>query len=261
MVGRYLYRNREVTYDLCYCSDKFAVSILYFLFIPKLFHSPIPVYVLLLSIYFSHHPSPCLFICSVSARLGEHDTRTEVDCPRNGGPCASAAQRVGVVETKVHELYKETAPNQQHDIGLVRLERNIRYSDSIQPVCLPSVVAPETKRQGQQYTVIGFGRTLQDKRSPVKQKLTVGYVEPGQCSNKYGNLKVSIASTQLCAGGKYLQDSCDGDSGAPLMRFRDNAWVQEGIVSFGYKCGLQDWPGVYTSVAAYDIWIKNNVRA
>lgn len=241
---------------------KITASILCYLFILKLVLTPIPVYVQSLSISsFSHHPPPCLFTCSVSARLGEHDTRTEVDCPRNGGPCASAAQRVGVVETKVHELYKETAPNQQHDIGLVRLERNIRYSDSIQPVCLPSVVAPETKRQGQQYTVIGFGRTLQDKRSPVKQKLTVGYVEPGQCSNKYGNLKVSIASTQLCAGGKYLQDSCDGDSGAPLMRFRDNAWVQEGIVSFGYKCGLQDWPGVYTSVAAYDIWIKNNVRA
>lgn len=242
---------------------KIAVSVLCSIFIPQLVHIPVQSKFYCYPYLFSHRSSPCIFTCSVSARLGEHDTRTEVDCPRNGGPCASAAQSVGIMETKVHDLYKEKAPNQEHDIGLVRLERNIRYSDSIQPVCLPSVVAPETKQKGQPYTVIGFGRTLKDlgPRSAVKQKLIVNYVEPGTCSTKYGNLKVSIASTQMCAGGKFSQDSCDGDSGGPLMRFRDNAWVQEGIVSFGYKCGLQGWPGVYTSVAAYDIWIKNNVRA
>ncbi|XP_062123891.1 LOW QUALITY PROTEIN: serine protease 7 [Drosophila sulfurigaster albostrigata] len=197
----------------------------------------------------------------VSARLGEHDTRTAVDCPPNGGACSPAAQRLGIEEMRVHELYKERPPNQMHDIGLVRLERDVRYSNSIQPVCLPSVVAPETKRAGQQYTVVGFGRTLKTARSPIKQKLVVGYVEPAKCRNKFAERKISIMPTQLCAGGEFSQDSCDGDSGGPLMRFRDNSWVLEGIVSFGYKCGLKDWPGVYTSVAAYDIWIKQNIRA
>lgn len=196
-----------------------------------------------------------------SARLGEHDTRTAVDCPNGGGTCAPEAQRLGIEEMRVHELYKETSPNQLHDIGLVRLERNVRYSKSVQPVCLPSVVAPETKQAGQQYTVVGFGRTLQTSRSPVKQKLAVSYVEPAQCKRKFAERKITIVPTQLCAGGKYAQDSCDGDSGGPLMRFRDSSWVLEGIVSFGYKCGLKDWPGVYTRVAAYDIWIRQNVRS
>lgn len=193
-----------------------------------------------------------------SVLLGEHDTRSSVDCA--GNVCAPEAQRVGVEETRVHELYKNGAPNQVHDLALVRLERSVRYSDSVRPICLPSVVAPEMRRAGQQYTVVGWGRTLQSKTSPVKQKLVVGYVEPAQCQAKFAERKVSIAPTQLCLGAKYAQDSCDGDSGGPLMRFRDNAWVLEGIVSFGYKCGLKDWPGVYTSVAAYDIWIKQNVR-
>ncbi|KAH8358834.1 hypothetical protein KR093_002776, partial [Drosophila rubida] len=197
----------------------------------------------------------------VSARLGEHDTRTAVDCPSGGGACSSAAQRFSIEEMRVHELYKESTPNQMHDIGLVRLERDVRYSNSIQPVCLPSVVAPETKRAGQQFTVVGFGRTLKVARSPVKQKLVVNYVEPAKCRSKFAERKISIVATQLCAGGEFSQDSCDGDSGGPLMRFRDNSWVLEGIVSFGYKCGLKDWPGVYTSVAAYDIWIKQNIRA
>ncbi|XP_030369256.1 serine protease 7 [Scaptodrosophila lebanonensis] len=150
------------------------------------------------------------------------------------------------------------SPNQVHDIALIRMERNVRYSDSIRPICLPSVAGPEPRRAGQQYTVVGFGRTLQTKESPVKQKLTVAYVEPAQCQRKFAERKIQIAPTQICLGGKFGQDSCDGDSGGPLMRFRGSAWVLEGIVSFGYKCGLNGWPGVYTNVQAYDIWIRQN---
>ncbi|XP_033149902.1 serine protease 7 [Drosophila busckii] len=195
-----------------------------------------------------------------SVRLGEHDTRSSVDCPSGGGSCAPAAQRLGIAEARAHELYKESSPNQQHDIGLIRLLSNIRYSNSIQPICLPSVVAPESRQVGQQFMVVGWGRTLQTARSPIKQKLAVSFVAPEQCRRKFAERKISIVPTQLCAGGKYAQDSCDGDSGGPLMRFRDNAWVLEGVVSFGYKCGLKDWPGVYTSVAAYDIWIRQQIR-
>jgi len=95
----------------------------------------------------------------------------------------------------------------------------------------------------------------------VKQKVTLSYVDPAKCRQRFSQIKVAVESTQLCAGGQFRQDSCDGDSGGPLMRFRGDSWVLEGIVSFGYKCGLKDWPGVYTNVAAYDIWIRQNVRA
>ncbi|KAH8384071.1 hypothetical protein KR009_012010 [Drosophila setifemur] len=196
-----------------------------------------------------------------SVRLGEHDTRTAVDCPANGGNCAPAVQRLGVEEIRVHERYSEKAPNQVHDIGLIRLERNVRYSDNIQPICLPSAVGAETRQSGQEFTVAGWGRTLRMNNSPIKQKVKVGYVEPARCRQRFAQIKINVEATQMCAGGQFRQDSCDGDSGGPLMRFRDNSWVLEGIVSFGYKCGLKDWPGVYTSVAAYDIWIRQNIRA
>ncbi|EDW39367.1 GL14056 [Drosophila persimilis] len=196
-----------------------------------------------------------------SVRLGEHDTRSAVDCPSGGGGCSPEAQRLGFEEIRVHELYSEKSPNQIHDIGLVRLERNVRYSDSIRPICLPGVVGPESRQGGQEFTVAGWGRTLKMARSPVKQKVVVNYVEPARCRQRFAQIKINVEPTQMCAGGRFRQDSCDGDSGGPLMRFRDNAWVLEGIVSFGYKCGLKDWPGVYTSVTAYDIWIRQNVRA
>uniref|UniRef100_A0A6P4EYA8 Serine protease easter-like n=1 Tax=Drosophila rhopaloa TaxID=1041015 RepID=A0A6P4EYA8_DRORH len=196
-----------------------------------------------------------------SVRLGEHDTRTAVDCPAGGGSCAPEVQRLGFDEIRAHEGYSEQSKNQVHDIGLIRLERNVRYSDNIRPICLPSSVGPEARQVGQQFTVAGWGRTLKMARSPIKQKVTLNYVDPAKCRQRFSQIKIAVESTQLCAGGQFRQDSCDGDSGGPLMRFRGDSWVLEGIVSFGYKCGLKDWPGVYTNVAAYDIWIRQNVRA
>jgi secreted trypsin-like serine protease len=35
-------------------------------------------------------------------------------------------------------------------------------------------------------------------------------------------------------------------------------YILVGIVSYGYKCGFQNMPGVYTRVSAYLEWIKAN---
>lgn len=82
-----------------------------------------------------------------------------------------------------------------------------------------------------------------------------------ECAQKFSDRKVNIASTQICAGGIYARDSCDGDSGGPLMRKISNSWVLEGVVSFGNRCGLENWPGIYTRVSEYEQWIKRNLRA
>lgn len=50
-----------------------------------------------------------------------------------------------------------------------------------------------------------------------------------------------------------------GDSGNGLIRFKGN-WIIEGIVSFGYLCGLQGWPAIYTRVDAYLNWIESHVK-
>lgn len=66
----------------------------------------------------------------------------------------------------------------------------------------------------------------------------------------------------MCAGGVEGEDSCKGDSGGPLMwEKKDNFFEIVGVVSFGpRKCGLENVPGVYTKVYAYDSWIRQNVR-
>ena len=53
---------------------------------------------------------------------------------------------------------------------------------------------------------------------------------------------------------------CSGDSGGPLIIPKsdtDDTAVLIGIVSFGYRCGLSDAPGVYTRVTEYISWIQS----
>lgn len=105
-----------------------------------------------------------------------------------------------------------------------------------------------------------FSRLLIGRQSAIKQKIDLPIVDQRTCENKYSALGIFIDDNQLCAGGIYAQDTCDGDSGNPLMKIKSGSFVVEGLVSFGRGCGLQDWPAVYTRVSSYDRWIKSNLR-
>ena len=53
------------------------------------------------------------------------------------------------------------------------------------------------------------------------------------------------------------QDSCDEDSGGPLVRKVGNRHIQVGIVSFGEGCARANKPGVYANVTAAYSWIRS----
>ncbi|XP_055850364.1 uncharacterized protein LOC129914937 [Episyrphus balteatus] len=195
----------------------------------------------------------------VSVILGEHDTTRTIDCV--GSTCAGPALRYGVEEARAHESYSDAQPHRHNDIGLVRLDRNVIYSDQIRPICLPFTLPNEQLPSGTLLTVAGWGRTLNTRKSAIKQKVQVPLTDQGECRQKFLKRNIQIIDAQVCAGGVYAEDSCDGDSGGPLMSFRQGVWVLEGIVSFGVKCGFQGWPAVHTRVESYDNWIRSVIRA
>ncbi|GFY25708.1 serine protease filzig [Trichonephila clavipes] len=68
-----------------------------------------------------------------------------------------------------------------------------------------------------------------------------------------------IRSNFVCAGySNGGQDSCEGDSGGPLMVQReDKRWVLVGTVSHGIGCADPNLPGVYMRMSSYRPWIDS----
>lgn len=85
-----------------------------------------------------------------------------------------------------------------------------------------------------------------------KRIVDVPYVENHVCQFR-------VDPTQLCAGGETGKDSCTGDSGGSLARRAQGAWVMEGIVSYGRKCGSNK-PAIYTRVRNFTTWILEHIQ-
>ncbi|XP_058169794.1 uncharacterized protein LOC131284953 [Anopheles ziemanni] len=197
----------------------------------------------------------------VSVRLGEHNTATERDCVEQESDsleedCADPPQNFGIEEQIVHPGYDKNGKYQHNDIALIRLDKDAQINNYVQPVCLPTSnfipTAPNVN-----ITVVGFGHTGRQRHSGIKLKAMIPIYPRAECEKKWA--KANLIEQQLCAGGIFGIDSCSGDSGGPLM-VRRLYWIQEGVISYGNQCALEDWPGIYTRVSSYIDWIKETIR-
>lgn len=84
-------------------------------------------------------------------------------------------------------------------------------------------------------------------------------IQPNEkCNQQYSDFD---GMSQVCAGSDVDdQDSCYGDSGGPLYHTSAGKNTLVGLVSYGYSCGLKEYPGVYTRVSVHSEWIEGIVR-
>lgn len=92
-------------------------------------------------------------------RLGEWDISATRDCDEDY--CADAVVDIRVSERIGHESYDSSTRNHEHDIALLRLERDVEFTDFIRPICLPVFNNLEHKdfSDHDNYTVAGWGKT------------------------------------------------------------------------------------------------------
>ncbi|MFG3340970.1 S1 family peptidase [Glycomyces sp. NPDC048151] len=98
----------------------------------------------------------------------------------------------------------------------------------------------------------GWGNLGDDTYPSVAQRLEVPFVGDDDCEAAYGD--EFDAQTMLCAGDLENGgiDSCDGDSGGPIMADKDGELILVGIVSWGHGCAEAGNPGVYAEVADFN---------
>uniref|UniRef100_A0A8C5PTS2 Peptidase S1 domain-containing protein n=1 Tax=Leptobrachium leishanense TaxID=445787 RepID=A0A8C5PTS2_9ANUR len=171
------------------------------------------------------------------------------------------------VTVKVEQIIKNPLyinTRDRGDITLVKLKNPVTFNNYIQPICLPD--ASISFSSGMECWVTGWGTRSSGGSLPslnTLQEVMTPLIDYRECDQMY-HIGASISSSitiiqseKICSGYKEGgKDSCQGDSGGPLVCKMNGVWIQAGIVSWGYKCALAYFPGVYTLVPAYQSWIK-----
>ncbi|KAL7546586.1 hypothetical protein ACHAWF_009918 [Thalassiosira exigua] len=107
---------------------------------------------------------------------------------------------------------------------------------------------------GQWVRVMGWDNTKYSNNAPMSDVLleaSVRMISNKVCNASKGTIdgyresyKGRIKQNMMCAKATG-KDSCQGDSGRPLMR----GWVQVSVVSWGVGCAHPDFPGVYAQIS------------
>ncbi|KAJ9593666.1 hypothetical protein L9F63_014791 [Diploptera punctata] len=147
----------------------------------------------------------------------------------------------------IHAKYNERV-NLMYDIALIKVKQPFEFGPTVQPILLNR----QRLRPGMLVTVTGWGHTtMQGELSEILQKIEVPLVPYWECEWLYG--KEELTEGVFCAG-RAGYDACQGDSGGPIVYDGH----QIGVVSWGIGCALSGYPGIYTDVAKYRKWIREN---
>lgn len=155
------------------------------------------------------------------------------------------------------------------DIALIQMDRPVKWSPRIRPICLPSqedyLKEPSSKKERISGHVAGWGKTSIEPKVIGQTKLK--FVQLKVNSNKTCSNTHFSSEKMFCAGNKDgRRDACKGDSGGPFaIRLPANEdekvfkFKLIGVVSWGPPCGDKTMYGYYTRVNNYLDWIKKTI--
>merc|ERR1719317_700556 len=196
----------------------------------------------------------------VTVLLGEHVLGNDTD--------GVNPEEYNVTRMIKHENYNSRTF--ENDIAIVEFDTEVTFKKGIQPACLPSITPALLNDSFVSEGVIIAGWGATSFRGPTSNILLQGLISVvtnQECKEKFSQFNnVDIGDTKICARDKNDRiDACQGDSGGPMVVLKksvDNRFRYHliGVVSFGYRCAVKGFPGVYTRVTEYDQWIRNTVN-
>lgn len=161
-----------------------------------------------------------------------------------------------VNKVKLHPNFRFSASHpDRYDIAILKLDKPVKYTDNVLPVCLPS---KDLKFENMVGTVTGFGKTdpsLSNRYGTrLLQKVDVPIIENNECErwHRTRGIDLKIFPEMMCAGYEDgLKDACVGDSGGPLVvktsvgSNGSHRWTLAGITSAGFGCAQSRQPGKF----------------
>lgn len=123
--------------------------------------------------------------------------------------------------------------NHHYDVALLKTFNKVKFSDFIQPVCLPSKNHPFERG-----TVVGWGIGETNQMETILQKADLNFVDFSTCLKSDTVLfSVLLAAdhSNYCAGNRNATNACYGDSGGGMFTNKDGTWYITGITSAGVR--------------------------
>lgn len=166
----------------------------------------------------------------------------------------------------IHEGYQTGAV--YNDLGLIKLNNELKFSDSIQPIDL---LTPEegTKIDGMTALISGWGLTSdRGGGPPPKLQYTKTKLWPNNnCQAKFKTLPKPIDEVKtdntICADPSEPSGICEGDSGGPVVVLIQGRRVQVGVNSFIVSTGNScenTLVRVFARLSKYLDWICSKTK-
>ncbi|KAF2899215.1 hypothetical protein ILUMI_06961 [Ignelater luminosus] len=198
-------------------------------------------------------------------RLGNINMENDTDCINASGinECDDQVQDFAIEKLIAYPNHSHSYVGEiKYDIGLIRLNSTVTYTDYIRPICLPF---PEKRiaEVGESLFVTGFGRHVEypyRTLKPFKRKVQSRLISYNECRHSYPKL---LTEEHLCTVDvdESNEFACDRDMGGPLISLNKFQWQIEAIFSFTLsECG-KPFPHGYTKVRDYLDWIQENIES
>ncbi|KAH8277566.1 hypothetical protein KR018_001050 [Drosophila ironensis] len=180
------------------------------------------------------------------AMVGEHDLST--------GKESIYASQYRIQSIINHPGYSETSSGNINDIALLQTVNRIEWNRGVGPICLP-IRQSDNAFDYQNVDILGWGTLgFAASKSNTLQKASLLTMNNAVCRAQYNS---SIAPTQICTYDSLGRgrDSCQYDSGGPVILRQRERMFQLGVISFGRACGQPYGIGVNTRITSYLNWM------
>jgi trypsin len=146
-------------------------------------------------------------------------------------------------------------PKYHNDIGIIRLEKEIKLNDGVKLISFTKMEIPENST----LALTGFGKLGANKTSSLKlQTINLKVFASDKCNKSYSEYtteSIMIGSGHVCTLNKELEGACMGDSGSPLTL--DNQIVA--VVNAGIPCAT-GFPDFHARVSYFHDWIRSMIK-
>ena len=158
-------------------------------------------------------------------------------------------QEIGFSEVHIHPDFNYLTF--ENDFALLKLSNKATLNEYVN---LVSLVSTSSSLVGTSSVIAGWGATYYGGEVvDILRQANVSILADTACSN-YG--AAFFSGSMLCGGtNDGSKDTCQGDSGGPLVYPDGITWKQVGVTSWGYECGVANYPGVYARIPTALDWI------